>query len=35
MSETFIYADLIAHGEPETETPDLVLRLMLGLPVER
>lgn len=34
MSETYIYADLIAHGEPETETPDIVLRLMLGLPVE-
>lgn len=35
MTETYIYADLIARGEPETETPDLVLRLMLGLPVER
>jgi len=34
MSETYIYADLIARDEPETETPDLVLRLMLGLPVE-
>jgi AcrR family transcriptional regulator len=34
MSETYIYADLIARGEPETLTPDLVLRLMLGLPVE-
>lgn len=35
MSETYIYADLIGQGEPETETPDLVLRLMMGLPVER
>jgi AcrR family transcriptional regulator len=33
MSETYIYADLIARGEPETHTPDLMLRLMLGLPV--
>jgi hypothetical protein len=35
MSETYIYADLIARDVPETESPDLVLRLMLGLPVER
>lgn len=34
MSETYIYADLIARGEPDAETPDLVLRLMLGLPIE-
>jgi AcrR family transcriptional regulator len=33
MSETYIYADLIGRGEPETDTPDLVLRLILGLPV--
>ncbi|HYW23492.1 MAG TPA: QsdR family transcriptional regulator [Terriglobales bacterium] len=35
MTETFLYADLIARGEPEVDTPDMVLRLMLGLPVER
>lgn len=35
MTETYIYADLIARGEPEVQTPDVVLRLMLGLPVER
>jgi len=35
MSEMYIYADLIGRGEPETTTPDLVLRLMLGLPIER
>jgi AcrR family transcriptional regulator len=35
MSEMYIYADLIGHGEPETETPDMVLRLMMGLPVDR
>lgn len=35
MSEMYIYADLIGRGEPETDTPDLVLRLMLGLPIEQ
>jgi AcrR family transcriptional regulator len=35
MSEMYIYADLIGRGEPETRTPDMVLRLMLGLPIER
>jgi AcrR family transcriptional regulator len=35
MSETYIYADLIGHGAPDADTPDLVLRLMMGLPVER
>ena len=35
MAETYIYADLIARGAPEPESADLVLRLMLGLPVER
>jgi AcrR family transcriptional regulator len=35
MTETFLYADLIARGEPEVDTPDRVLRLMLGIPVER
>jgi AcrR family transcriptional regulator len=34
ISETYIYADLIARAQPETETPDIMLRLMLGLPVE-
>lgn len=34
MSETYIYADLIARAEPETETPDIMLRLMLGIPFE-
>src|SRR5215471_7861000 len=34
MAETYIYADLIARAEPETVTPDIILRLMLGLPVE-
>ncbi len=34
MSETYIYADLIARDEPETETPNLVLRMMLGLPTD-
>src|SRR5579859_1723969 len=29
MSETYIYADLIGHGEPDPDTPDLVLRLKL------
>jgi hypothetical protein len=35
MSETCIYADLLGLGEPEAETPDLILRLMLGLPIDR
>jgi AcrR family transcriptional regulator len=35
MSETYIYADLLGLGEPEAETPDLILQLMLGLPIER
>jgi AcrR family transcriptional regulator len=35
MSETYIYADLIGLGEPEAETPDMILRLLLGVPVER
>jgi AcrR family transcriptional regulator len=35
MSETYIYADLIARGEPDADTPDLVLRLLLGLPIDR
>ncbi len=34
MSEAYIYADLIARDEPETDTPNLMLRLMLGLPIE-
>lgn len=34
MTETFVYADLIGHGEAEAETPNLMLRLMLGLPVD-
>jgi AcrR family transcriptional regulator len=33
VSEAFIYADLIAHGEPDTGTPNVVLRLMLGVPL--
>ena len=35
MSETYIYADLLGLGEPEAETPDLIIRLMLGVPIER
>lgn len=33
MTETYVYADLIARGEPEIDMPNLMLRLMLGLPV--
>ena len=33
MTETYVYADLIARGEPEIDMPNVMLRLMLGLPV--
>jgi AcrR family transcriptional regulator len=31
LTEAFIYGDLIARDKPDTETPQLVFRMMLGL----
>jgi AcrR family transcriptional regulator len=31
LSEAFIYGDLIARAEPDARTPDMVLRMMLGV----
>jgi AcrR family transcriptional regulator len=31
VDETFMYADLIAHDEPNPETPQLVFEMMLGV----
>lgn len=33
LSEAFLYSDLIAHDKPDVKTPDLVLRMMLGVPL--
>jgi len=33
LSEAFLYSDLIAHDRPDVRTPDLVLRMMLGVPL--
>lgn len=33
LSEAFLYSDLIAHDKPDVRTPDLVLRMMLGVPL--
>jgi AcrR family transcriptional regulator len=33
LSEAFLYSELIAHARSDVATPDLVLRLMLGLPL--
>lgn len=35
LSETFLYGDLIARADPDPLTPDIVLRLMLGVPIAR
>jgi AcrR family transcriptional regulator len=32
LSEAFIYGDLIARAFPDAATPDVVLRMMLGVP---
>jgi AcrR family transcriptional regulator len=33
LSEAFLYSDLIAHAKPDVVTPNLVLRMMLGVPL--
>ena len=33
LSEAFLYSDLIAHDKQDVKTPNLVLRMMLGVPL--
>lgn len=33
LSEAFLYSDLIAHDKPDIDTPDFVLRMILGVPL--